>query len=95
MYNTDGMLELHADDGHGTGKPEVIRRCFSLLEEHIELKWVDGLVGNATYDFLTSMRAFKDDRFARYPIGECARAARHTEAQGVELAEARQGGFSR
>lgn len=45
VYYTEeahGVLELHVDDGHGTGRPEVIRGFLQYLGKRDELKWVDG-----------------------------------------------------
>lgn len=40
IEGADGVLELHVDDGRGTGKPEVDSRLLQYLEKHTELKWI-------------------------------------------------------
>lgn len=34
IEDDSGVLELHAGDGIGASKPEVIRRCLQYLEKH-------------------------------------------------------------
>ena len=56
LHEADGVMELHVDDGHGTGRPAVTRRFLEWLQTKIELKWVDELKFPQSYEYLKSTR---------------------------------------
>jgi hypothetical protein len=56
LVEADGLFELHVDDGHGTGRPDVIRKFLEYISQKIELKWVDGLKEGMSYEYLKTIK---------------------------------------
>ena len=54
-FPTDGLIELHVDDGHGCGKEEVIAELLSFLSEKIEINCVQG-IRHGSYEYLKTMK---------------------------------------
>ena len=57
IRETDGLIELHVDDGHGCGKEEIIAELLTFLSEKIEIKCVQGIqYGSYEYLKITKVR---------------------------------------
>ena len=56
LEEADGVLELHVDDGHGTGDPLVIRKFLEYLSTKLELKWADNMAIGASYEYLKCLK---------------------------------------
>jgi hypothetical protein len=56
LVEADGLFELHVDDGHGTGRPDVIRKFLEYISQKIELKWVDRLKEGMSYEYLKTIK---------------------------------------
>ena len=61
IEEADGVLELHVDDGHGTGDPVVIRKFLEYVGSQIELKWIDNLRAGASYEYLKCLKVHSDE----------------------------------
>jgi hypothetical protein len=61
IEEADGVLELHVDDGHGTGDPVVIKKFLEYVADKIDLKWSDNLRAGASYEYLKCLKFHSDE----------------------------------
>ncbi len=51
LEEADGGLELRVEDGHGTGRPEVVRSFLEHLRAKMEFKQFDQLGVGSSYEY--------------------------------------------
>ena len=66
VRETDGLIELHVDDGHGCGKETVIAELLAFLSEQIEMKYVQG-IWCGSYEYLKTMKVRDENRLTSIP----------------------------
>ena len=69
LYNvrvTDGLIELHVDDGHGCGKETFVAELLAFLSEKIEMKYEQG-IWSGSHEYLKTMKVHDEKMLTSIP----------------------------
>ena len=66
VRETDGVIELHVDDGHGCGKETIVAELLTFLSEKIEMKYVQG-IWCGSYEYLKTVKVRDGKKLTSIP----------------------------
>ena len=73
MKEADGVVDLHVDDGHCTGIPEIMERFFAYVSTNVKMKISAAIVAGMKYEFFRATKVRTSEGLMTIPANKYIR----------------------